>query len=226
MKYRNTSAKGWSVFLSLSLILFSLSNGTAQMQTVFLADDLTVQKAHETSVGPVLKPPVSSFDESIRAKENWARATRHKWIGLGISSGSVILSTQTSSLIPLLGYLAGGVLSLVGMIGEDVHKHRFSKSAVSDLEALQFEISRTPRKEQSSPADFDFLFPPIQYRPVTLEDLTAKTLVWFKDGDSPLLVEGEIISTSSRSSRVYVSISSELGQSRVPMGDVYIPLKK
>ena len=68
MKNRNTSVKSWLVLLIAPLMSFSLSNGIAQMQTVNLADDLTAQEAHETSVGPVLTPTVASWIEQVFAR--------------------------------------------------------------------------------------------------------------------------------------------------------------
>ena len=165
------------------------------------------------------------YTEQIsEAQEKWQLATKRKWLGFGIGTVTAIaLFNEGPSPLVAGGYLAGGVLSLVGMIGEEIQKHRYARAVRKQFESLASEMSQsqTPsRGEEQS----DILLPPPNYRPSTLDDLKSGKVVWFKEGDSLVLAVGQIVSTSSRGSRVYVTVKKEQYERTLPMGDIFIPL--
>lgn len=118
-------------------------------------------------------------------------------------------------------------MTLAGVIGEDVQKHRFSRATSNQIQSMQTEFDNFPGPVLSpEKKDFDFLIAPQQFRPITLQDLDFKGEIWFKVDSSPVLVIGEIVGNFNRGSRVYLRISSNLGEKTVAMGDIFIPLQK
>jgi len=177
---------------------------------------------------PILGSPAptgSQFNEEIQeAQSKWQLATKRKWLGYGIAViSSVVAIDQGPSTLSIAGYLAGGFLSLAGMVGEEVQKHRYSRAVSKQIKNLQADLIQ-PNNEAVPQVEFDFLIPPPTFRPCALDDLKAGSNVWFKQDDSPVLAVGKIESTSSRGSRVYVTVSSKGREQTLPMGDIYIPL--
>ena len=179
---------------------------------------------------PAMSNPSFAPDPSEVAfsRQSWQTATQRKWIGYGllIFSNAVMLDSGPST-VTLAGSFVGGVMALAGMIGEDIQKHRFSRATSKQIQSMQAEIDNFPGPILSpQKKDFDFLIAPQQFRPITLQDLDFKGEIWFKVDSSPVLVIGKIVGNSNRGSRVYLKISSNLGEKTVAMGDVFIPLQK
>ena len=154
----------------------------------------------------------------------WRLATKRKWMGFGISviSAAALITDGPSTLVSG-GYLVGGLLSLVGIIGEDIHKHRYARAIIKDFKSLESELSQT-QSPGSKYEQIDFLIPPPNYRPCAPEDLKLGAVVWFKEEGSLVLAVGEIVSTASRGTRLYVTVKHERYEKTMPIGDIFIPL--
>jgi hypothetical protein len=164
--------------------------------------------------------PSSELQE---ARLKWQKATNRKWLGYGIGLiSSIVMINQGPTVVSFGGYIAGGVLGLIGNVGEDVNKHRFARALTHEMRLVT--ESSAAASIDVDDEKWDVLLPPLSYRACTLEDLKTGVSVWFKQGDSPVLAIGRIETTSSRGSRVYVTVSSEGKEQTLPMGDIYIPL--
>ena len=210
---------------SAMLVQARLNPSAAQMASPMPASstaDLALSDA------PPIESPApsgSQFNDQIQeAQTKWQLATKRKWLGYGIAViSSFVAIDQGPSTLSVAGYFAGGVLSLAGMIGEEVQKHRYSRAVARQFKNLQGDL--IPSSGEAAPQiEFDFLIPPPAFRSCALDDLKSGSTVWFKQHGSPVLAIGKIESTSSRGSRVYVTVSSEGREQTLPMGDIYIPL--
>ena len=207
------------------LVQARLNPSAAQMSSPMPASSVADLELYDVPPVEPSAPTGLQFNQEVQeAQAKWQLATKRKWLGYGIAViSSAVAFDQGPSTLSVAGYLAGGFLSLAGMIGEEVQKHRYSRAVAKQFKNLQGDLISS-RAEAAPQIEFDFLIPPPAFRSCTLDDLKSGSTIWFKQDGSPVLGIGRIETTSSRGSRVYVTVSSEGKEQTLPMGDIYIPL--
>jgi hypothetical protein len=163
----------------------------------------------------------------IQMEQNkWQSATRFKWFGYFVSVVSLVGLTNNGGGQGLAALGIGGSIAyLAGFVTEEVHKHRYTRAVSQHLLAMDAQMSALQNPTDEPQPRFDFLIPPANFRSSSLEDLKKGSLVWFQHDDGPVLLEGEIVSTTARGERLYVMLQSNGTEHVIPMGDVYIPLQ-
>ena len=209
----------------LVIVVHTMTNPCrAQMSTGEVVHMKTPSEERELQTITPWPQSLQLTEQISEHQGRWRLATKRKWMGFGISaiSAAALIKDGPSTLVSG-GYLVGGLLSLVGIIGEDIHKHRYARAVSKHFKSLE---SKQSQKQSPGGRDeqIDFLIPPPNYRPCDPEDLKSGAVVWFKEEGSLVLAVGQIVSTVSRGTRLYVTVKQERHEKTMPIGDIFIPL--
>lgn len=218
--------------LSLLLMLAFVKPVAAQMSQPVSVEQPTLAESPTDWTAPIEIGAPNMYNglnqlSAIQMEQSkWQSGTRLKWFGYFVSVVSLVglANNGGGQALAALG-IGGSIAYLAGFVTEEVHKHRYTRAVSQHLLAMDAQMGALQNPTAQPQPRFDFLIPPANFRSSSLEDLKKGSLVWFQMDNTPVLLEGEISSTTARGERLYVIVQCEGTEHVIPMGDVYIPLQ-